>query len=156
MTKLLKAVDRKGEFKKMGDLLTQPLMLDVKAGKEKGEDGKPTYVNCGDALRMLPKIAKHVPPLLDEGVGHVLFKDLTKEAILELHPSLEVQKYLMTAVDKNGNDIYKGSPAEAAIAEIRKEDPEFATGFNAEKPAEEAPSQPADPNPEKLDEDEEF
>ena len=120
LTKFMKAIDPKQEYEGFDDFIGQCCMIDIKPGKEKGDDGKPKYVNAGDVTAMAHKLKKLTPELLIEGAGHVPFPQLTKEAIMEMNPITEVADILMLG------EKYKGSPAEAIIAEIREENADYA------------------------------
>lgn len=121
MTTFRKALDPNETATGFDDMIGLPCTINCKGGKETNDDGTPKYVNFG-GISGVP--AKFVP-LIDDlkegfGVGHVRFKDITEDAILALHPIIEVHKILMQSSD------YRGSAAEKVIAEIRKENPDFA------------------------------
>lgn len=120
MTKFLKALDPKGQATGFNDLIGKPCQITAKGSKTLNDDGTPKYVNFGGIAGLPAKFAKMVEPLTVKGVGHVPFKDLTEEAILELHPIIDVALTLMKGEE------YKGSKAEAIVNAIRKENPEFA------------------------------
>ena len=120
MTKLLAAIDSKGKAKGFDELIGAACTVDCKPGKDTNDDGTPKYVNFGSVSAMPEQFKKMVGPLSDMGVGHVRFKDITKEAIMELHPIRHVADILMKSLD------YPGSKAEEIINEIRKENPQFA------------------------------
>lgn len=148
MTKFLSALDPQGTATGFGDLIGNACTVSCKASKDKNEDGSPKYVNFGGLSGLPAKFAAMLEPLAVEGVGHVPFNQLTKAAILELNPILEVNKILMHS------ENYSGSKAEEIINEIRKENPDFAerkkkdeTEGAKEKPAEKESN---------LDEEEEF
>lgn len=164
LTKFLKAHDPKELAAGFSDMIGAPVQLDLKAGKEQNEDGTPKYVNLGaDGVTELhAKLIPITPSLVNEGVGHVKFVDLTKEAILELHPIRDVAGILLS----ENHHSYVGSKAEAIIAEIRKENKDFAIrkasddkpaakGKPAANSAPEANEPPSTP-PVALDADEEF
>lgn len=120
MTKFLAALDPKGEARGFDDVIGSACTVTCKAGKEKKEDGTPKYVNFGGLSGLPAKFAAMLEPLAVEGVGHCRYDDLTKEALMELNPIIEVNKIIMHA------ENYKGSKAEELINEIREENPDFA------------------------------
>jgi hypothetical protein len=120
MTKFIKALDPKGEAKGFDDLIGAACTVNCVGSKVKNEDGTPKYVNFGGISGLPSKFAKMMEPLQVEGVGHVPFDKLTKDAILELNPIREVNMILMEG------ENYSGSKAEEIINEIRAENPEFA------------------------------
>jgi len=120
MTKFIKVFDPKGKATGFDDFIGKPCQITAKGSKALNEDGTPKYVNFGGISGLPPKFAKMIEPLTVKGVGHVPFQELTKEAILELNPVLEVANILMKG------ERYKGSKAEKIIENIRVENPEFA------------------------------
>lgn len=120
MTKFRKALAPKGDDKGFDDLIGAPCTVSCIGGKDKNEDGTPKYVNFGGVSGVPAKFATMIEELSDQGVGHVPFDQLNEKAIRILNPFLEVQNILMAG------DNYAGSKAEEVIAEIRKEDAEFA------------------------------
>lgn len=150
-TKLIKALDPKGEAAGFDDLIGRACTVNAKGSKALDDDGNPKYVNFGGIAGMSPKFAKMTDELVGGGVGHVTFDDLTKEAVLELNPILEVANILMKG------DKYEGSKAEEIITEIRKETPEFAKMKAKDEKKDKAPDPKAKPEKEStLDEEEEF
>lgn len=138
-TKFRLALDPKGKAKGFDDMIGNLCMVEVKPGKEKNEDGTPKYVNCGALTEMSGEMAEMLEAkgrdtLKVKGSGHVSFADLTKEAILELNPIIDVANTLMKG------EKYKGSKAEKIIAEIRKDNPEYATPKAKDGEAKEAPA----------------
>jgi len=119
-TKFIKALDPKGEAKGLTDLIGAACTVNCIGSKIKNEDGTPKYVNFGGISGLPAKFAKMLDPLQIEGVGHVPFDQLTKEAVLELNPVREVNMILMEG------EKYHGSKAEEIVNEIRDENPEFA------------------------------
>ena len=150
LTKFIKAIDPKGEKSGFDDFIGLPCQIDMVQGKEKKAGSGEHYVNFGGVTGMLKKLADITDPLTVEGVGHVSFENLTKEAIMELHPISEVANTLMQGLN------YQGSGAQAIIDEIRAENPEFAK--RKPKDGEGAAEKPADkPAPKSdLDEEAEF
>lgn len=150
-TKFMKALDPDETAQGFDDMIGAVCTIDIKPGKETNDDGSPKYVNFGGISGIPKKFAAMVPPLAEGyGVGHVRFEDLTIEAIKELNPVLEVAGILMKG------EKYKGSKAEALIAEIRKENPDFAkTKAKTEGPKGDDPPTPEDQEC-NLQEDEEF
>jgi len=148
MTKFLKALDPKGVAAGFDDLIGAACTVSAVGSKAVNDDGQPKYVNFGGIAGMPAKFAAMTEELLPGGAGHVPFKDITKEAILELFPVIEVANILMKGLN------YEGSKAQTIIEEIRKENPEFA------KPrAKDDSKKSADAQPEKesnLNENEEF
>lgn len=139
------------------DFIGRPCELDLTGSKELGEDKLPKYINVGAVTALHPKLAKTVGELSVKGVGHCKFKDLTKEAIEELHPIRDVADVLLS----ERNESYRGSKVEAIIAAIRKENPEFAVrkaGDAKPQSQEEQPDSPDTPEnpPAALSADEEF
>lgn len=140
-----------------GDYIGRCCELDLTGSKELNDDKLPKYINIGAVTTLHPKLAKTLDELSVPGVGHCTFKELTRAAIEELHPIRDVANCLLS---KN-NHSYTGSKAEAIIAAIRKEDPEFAIRKDKDEKTnssdeDEAPSKPAGPPPEELSADEEF
>lgn len=155
MTKFISALDPKGLASGFDDLIGAACSINCKAGKEKNEDGTPKYVNFGGISGLSAKFAAMVDDLVDPGVGHCRFNDLTKEAILELAPIREVNMILMQGEE------YSGSKAEKIIAAIRKDDPDFAVRKEKSDKDDAGDEEPVDEEklPEKepdLKEDEEF
>jgi hypothetical protein len=155
MTKFISALDPKGNATGFDDMIGSACSINCKAGKEKKEDGSPKYVNFGGISGLSAKFASLVDPLVNEGVGHCRFTDITEAAIFEMAPIREVNMILMEAED------YEGSKAESIIKAIRKDDPEFAV--RKEKPKDDESSDSTDKKDEstpdvasKLKEDEEF
>lgn len=155
MTKFLKALDPSGKAKGFGDVIAAPCQVEVKAGKEKNEDGTPKYVNFGeisgipeDTLDLLQEAGKL--DLKVEGVGHVSFPDLTKEAILELHPIRDVANCLMKG------EKFANSKAEEIIAEIRKDNADFAKPKAKSDEGKEKGSEKKEAPKSDLDDEEEF
>ena len=131
MTKFIAALDPKGTASGFDDLIGTPCQVTCKGSKVKNEDGTPKYINFGGMSAMLPKFAKMIDPLTVMGVGHVPFEALTKDAVLELNPIIEVANILCKG------ERYEGSKAQEIVEEIRKETPAFAiqkikTDANAE------------------------
>lgn len=120
LTKFLAALDPKGKAAGFDALIGAPATVTVEGSKELNDDKTPKYANFGGVASIPPEFHKMVPPLSDAGVGHVRFNDMTKEALMELHPIRHVAMILMKSLD------YPGSKAEALVAEIRKDNPEFA------------------------------
>lgn len=120
LTAFLDAVDPEEATNGFDDVIGLPLSCAMKGGKDKDDDGKPKYVNCVGFSAVDEDFRDAVMPLEEGGVGHVTFDGMTKEALLEIHPTLHVRKVLMKSLD------FKGSKAESLIEEIRKELPEFA------------------------------
>lgn len=155
-TKLIKALDPKGKASGFDALIGAVCEVEIKGSKEKDDDGKPKYANFGGVSELHPKLAAMTEPLAVEGAGHCRFENLTKEAILELRPISEVADLLMTGMN------YAGSKAEKIVAEIRKENPEFAK--RKQKDNEDPPERNGDapppseppPPPKNMKEDEEF
>lgn len=157
MTGFLKALDPQGKATGFNDVIGKMCTVTAKGGKELNDEGKPKYINFGgisgaptdpDILEMYEAKGKNV--LAVEGVGHVPFADITIEAIMELHPTNEVHNMLMKG------EKYEGSKAESLIAEIRKENADFATGTKPKDGDDEAgdgsPNPPL-PEPEAMDAD---
>lgn len=126
-SKLLAALDPKGVAKGFDDLIGMACTVKAAPSKAVDETGKPKYVNFGGLAGMPAKFAKLTDELKPGGAGHVRFEDLTKEAILELNPILEVANILMKG------ENYKGSKAEKIIEEIRKDNPDFAKAKEPDK-----------------------
>lgn len=116
-TKVRKAFDSKGVASGFDDFIGGCCMVDIKPGKDKNDDGTPKFVNAGDVTSMPAQFAKMTPALQLAGVGHVTFSNLTKEAILELHPILHIKKILMNSVN------YPGSNAEVIVNDMLAENP---------------------------------
>lgn len=152
LTKITKALDPDGTASGFDDLIGRCCEVEIVGSKQKNDDGTPKYVNFGGISSLHPKLAQITEELQVAGAGHCRFDQMTKDAVLELHPIIEVADILMKGIN------YIGSPAEAAIAEIRKEDDKFATRqpkSDSENSAPESPSTPSEP-PASLAEDEEF
>ena len=118
--KFLKAVDPKTVCGGFDDVIGLPVMIDAVGGKEKDDKGDPKWVNLSAFSSVAKDFISMVPELTEEGVGHVTFANLTKEAILELHPIRHVNKLLMKSV------AYEGSNAQKIIDEIKEANPDFA------------------------------
>ena len=145
-TKIRKAFDSKGEASGFNDFIGGCCMVDVKPGKDKNDDGTPKFVNAGDVTSMPAQFAKMTPALQLAGVGHVTFSNLTKEAILELHPILHVKKILMNSVN------YPGSNAEVIVNEMLVENPTWLDSkAKGEQKAEAGNAQQDAPPPEDQD-----
>lgn len=153
MTKFLQALDPKGVAKGFNDVIGKPCTVEIKPSKKKDDDGKHMYVNFGglsgmttdkDVIEVLE--AKGRLKLAIEGVGHVSYPDLTKEAIMELNPIIEVANILMKG------EQYEGSKAQELITEIRVENADFAKQKTKDKDEAKTPDAPASD----LDDNEEF
>lgn len=137
--KFRKAVEVSGELPGFNEFIGQQVQVDAVAGKEIEDDGKPKYVNCGDITAVAEDYREFTPELTVKGVGHVIFEELTKEAILELHPIRHIAMVMMKGV------AYAGSKAEGIINEIRKENPDFAVQEKKDKePDKDMPAPPED------------
>ncbi|QHJ80725.1 MAG: hypothetical protein [Bacteriophage sp.] len=120
-----------GTVKGWEPLIGRAVTLDIKGSKSL-KDGKPEYVDIKgisqfpSALKPLATGIKHA------GVGHVLLKDLTKEALEEVNMYLGVQKGMMESEEwKAGTH-----PAIALVEEIRKDNPNYAKATGkGDKPA---------------------
>ena len=119
-TAFRKAFDPKGKASGFDDFIGEACQISCVGSKVTNDDGTPKYVNFGGVTGLPAKFAKMIDPLAVEGVGHVRFENLTKEAILELNPILDVANVLMKG------EKYEGSVAEQIVEEIRKENPDFA------------------------------
>ena len=149
-----KAIDPAGKLTGFDFFIGLACQVNCKGSKEKNEDGTPKYINYGGIAGLAGgqtgKFAKVTEPLVVEGVGHVPFDKLTKEAILELQPITHVNRVIMAG------EKYAGSVAEKIIAEIREENPEFAVPATKEDTPDKKPegAKPeVDPD---LDNDKEF
>ena len=153
LTKITKALDPDGTATGFDDLIGRCCEVEIVGSKQKNEDGTPKYVNFGGISSLHPKLAAITEELQVEGAGHCRFEQLTKEAVLELHPIIEVADILMQGLN------YAGSSAESAIAEIRTENEDFGTrkaaSDDSNKP-EAASERPASTPPAALADDEEF
>jgi len=142
--------------KTMGDLIGTCATVIMSPGKDLDSDGKPKYVNYDSIAAMQADFKEMVKPLTDVGVGHVLFKDITKEAIMELNPARHVRKLMMGAED------YPGSKAEQIVNEILAEDPDFGKAKvkeddeAQEQQQEQAPPMDNPPPPCELDPSQQF
>lgn len=135
-SKMMKVLDPDGTAGGFDDLIGAPCMVEIKGSKELNEDGSPKYVNFDSIAGMPKKFAAMVPELNGGyGVGHVRFEDLTLAAIHELNPALEVANILMKG------EKFAGSKAATLIAEIRKDNPDFAK--LKESSGDPGPSEPA-------------
>jgi len=155
MTKFIKALDPKGKAKGFDDLVGAACQINCKGGKELLDDGKPKYINFGGISGMPAKFAAMTEDLIEIGVGHIPFDDITKEAIMELHPIREVADIIMEG------DRFAGSAAEVIIMEIRAENADFAVrkkkegdDKKAEGGVDESAAQPEQET--NLNDDEEF
>jgi len=119
-TKFLAALDPEKKAKGFDDIIGAACTVTCKGSKDKNEDGTPKFINFGGVSGLPKKFAAMMDPLILEGVGHVPFDKLTKEAVLELNPIREVNMVLMKS------ENYKGSKAEKIINNIREDNPEFA------------------------------
>lgn len=162
LTKFMNALDKDGTATGFDDFIGRQCELDLKGSDETGDDGLPKYINLPvDCISSVhPKLAQLTEELSVKGAGHVKFDAITKEAILELHPIVDVADILLS----EHNSSYAANPtAVAAIAEIRKENPDFAVRKASDakgKPAAAAAANkpaanPATPPPD-LDPDENF
>jgi len=153
MTKFLAALDPQKQAKGFDDVIGAACTVTCKGGKEKNEDGTPKYINFGGISGLPAKFAAMLDPLTVEGVGHVPFDQITKEAILELNPIRDVNMVLMES------ENYSGSKAEEIINEIREDDPDFATRKKKKNDADQSNENAQEKPVEKevdLDEQEEF
>ena len=160
MTKLISVLDPKGKCKGFDDMIGAPGTLTITGSTELNDDKTPKYANFGGVASIPPEFHKMIQPLVEGlGVGHVRFKDITKEALLELHPIRHVALILMKSQD------YPGSHVEKLVAEIRKDNPDFAKqkakdgttqkDGEAKHEGEDMPPEQQAPNP-ALDSNEEF
>ena len=149
MVKFLNAVDPDDKAAGFGDCIGLPASLNMVGSKDKDDDGNPKFVNCKEVTAVPKSILKHLPELQVKGVGHVAFVDMTKEAVLELNPHLHVAAIMEKA------ENYKGSQAEKVVAEIRKEDPDFAKASTSTREDAGKDDRPEPPPPD-MDESEEY
>lgn len=161
LTKFQKALDPNSECSGFDEYIGRACTVSLKGSKDKGEDGKPKYVNFGgiggittdsEVLEFME--SKGLLDLQVEGVGHVSFPNLTKAAVMELHPIRHVADILMKGED------YEGSKAQEIVNEIRSDNPDFAkrkakddseSGSTQSDKTDTPPPPPAD-----LDDSEEF
>ena len=151
-TKFLAALDPQKKAKGFDDCIGAACTVTCKGGKEKNDDGTPKFINFGGMSGLPAKFAAMLEPLTVEGVGHVPFDSITKEAIFELNPIKDVNMVLMKS------ENYQGSSAEAIINEIRRDNPDFATRKKKDDPSngnDKASEKPEEREPD-LPEDEEF
>ena len=120
MTKFLSALDPQSKAKGFDDLIGAACTVNVKGSKVLNDDGSPKYVNFGGISGLPAKFASMIDPLVGGGVGHVRFDDMTKEAVLEMNPILDVAFVL------EKGEQYEGSVAQEIVQGIRKDNPEFA------------------------------
>ena len=161
LTKIEKALLQEGD-KGFDDWIGRACSLQLEGSKELLDNGDPKYVNVKgifqideDTLETLED--KGRDKLVTQGVGHVTYGNLTKPAIEELHPVLEVANILMKA------ETYPGSVAEGLVAEIRKDNPDFAkskakseSNVPAAGASDDTPAPTANGQAPSLDDDEEF
>lgn len=126
LTKVMNALISKkemdeGSIKGWEPLIGRPVTLDIK-GSKKLKDGKPEYVDIKGISVFPPALKPMATGIKHKGVGHVLLKDLTKEALEEVNMFLGVQKGMMESEEwKAGTH-----PAIAIVEEIRKDNPNYA------------------------------
>lgn len=165
LTKFMAALDtdKANPAKGFDDFIGRCCEVELKGGKEKGDDGLPKYINFAGISSLHPKLVKITDELSVAGVGHIAFADITVEAIKELHPIREVADILLEGMN------YVGSKAEQCVAEIRADNADFAIRkAKTDKPDDKkpkgdvkpeaeskAPQEPAE-KPAELDENEEF
>jgi len=152
-TKFLAALDPQKKAKGFDDVIGAACTVTCKGGKEKNEDGTPKYINFGGLSGLPAKFSAMLDPLTVEGVGHVPFDQISKEAILELNPVKDVNMVLMES------ENYSGSKAESIINSIRKDNPDFAARKKKDEDAgqdnEKAQEKPIEKEAD-LDDQEEF
>lgn len=148
MVKFLNAVDPDEKAASFKECIGLPASLNMVGSKDKDDDGNPKFVNCKEITAVPKSVLKHLPKLSVEGVGHVEFDALTKEAVLELNPHLHVAAIMEKA------ENYKGSVAEKVVAAIRKEDPDF--GKASAKPEDSGSDERPEPPPPDMDEEQEY
>jgi hypothetical protein len=150
LTEFMSAVDADKTAEGFDDIIGRPLTVMAVGSKELDDDNLPKYVNCGGFAGLAEEFQSLVPELNVKGVGHVRFEDLTKDAILELHPIRHIALTMMKS------PAYPGSKAEEIIKEIRKENPDFAVQSSKDEGQKNANSEPAPPPDPNLNENEEF
>lgn len=127
LTKVMSALISKKEMetggvKGWGDLIGRPVQLDIKGSDEKGDDGKPKYVDIKGITQFPAALKPTIKGIKNAGVGHCLLKDLSIAALDEVNMYLDVQMGMMKSEEwKAGTH-----PAIALVEEIRKENPNYA------------------------------
>lgn len=161
LTKVMAALISKKEMsensvKGWDQLIGRPVNLDIKGSKEKGDDGKPKYMDIKGITAAPAALKAQIPALKNPGVGHATLPKLTVEALHECNMFLDVQLGMMKSEEWAAGT----HPAIALVEEIRKDNPKYATAeVKGDKGAQsdegEQKSTPA-AEPEKVDSSEEF
>lgn len=162
LTKVMAALISKkemeaGSVKGWDDLIGRPVQLDIKGSDDKGEDGKPKYVDIKGLTTFPSALKAAATGIKNPGVGHCLLKDLSIPALEECNMYLDVQMGMMKSEEwKAGTH-----PAIALVEEIRKTNPNYAKATGkGDKPADDSQSGSGDQTPatptENVDSNEEF
>lgn len=134
------------------DLIGRAVGLDIKGSDDKGEDGKPKYVDIATITAAPAALKAAMPPLKNPGVGHVRLSQLTIEALDECNPYMDVQNGMMKSEEwKAGTH-----PAIPLVEEIRKERPNYAKAKEKADNGSDAATANKPAETEKVDANEEF
>ena len=156
LTKFMKALLTTEEYKQyeagvleggFEDLISRPVLIDMKGSKEKNDDGSPKYTNVAEISKMPPKLAKLTEDIEGEVIGHVTHHEMNANALRAI-PPFEIY----TKVEHSIN--FPGSKVEEVLSEIREQDPEF--GTRKQKDDDKGEKAPTEKPRQDLNEDEDF
>lgn len=120
LTKFCTVLNKQGAATGFDDYIGRHISIDIKGNpRHLNDDGSFKYVNIRGYGEVHEEMADSLKPMAVAGVGHVTFEQMTKEAIMELNPLLEVANIIEKGVN------YSGSPAEEIIKTIRVDNPTF-------------------------------
>lgn len=161
LTEFMKAAISKkemedGSVKGFDDIVSRAFGLDIVGSKEKGEDGKPKYLDIKSITAVPAALKALIPALKNPGVGHVRLGQLAEAgaaALEECNMYLDVQLGMMVSEEwKAGTH-----PAIAIVETIRKDNPNYAKAKGKATEGAEGAAAGNTPAPtEKLDAGEEF
>lgn len=136
----------------MDDLIGNPIGLQMESNGKENKDGE-SFVNLKAFNAMTPKAKRTLREAESDLIGHVRLEQITPDVLRELPPFV-IWSQMEQAIN------FPGSAAELALAEIRKDNPDFGTkrtGDDDEKKADgvEKPATTQAPPPD-LDETQDF
>lgn len=129
MTALLDSIDPKELLGGFDDFIMKPFTVKMVGSDEKGEDGKPKYVNwagkgfAGCPDRLAAMVIQDAEAEGVKAIGHIKFADITKEVLDEIPAHLVRDYYLSERKGKNLS--YAGSHVEQIVLAAREADPEW-------------------------------
>lgn len=141
-------------------LVGKACTVDIVADGKEMDGDKPKYVKINTVTKIALATSKLVPQLDEEEAETskiTMYKDIT-ETQLRYLKGYEIRRMI------EEGENFQGSTAQAVLAEIREEDPDFAINVESDKPEKkekpsskpDKPAQKDEESEENLDDDEEF